>query len=423
MSTSTVPSDITNSRLAPAGKLRIEWADQHMPVLAQIRKRFAQEKPLAGLRISACLHVTCETANLARTLQAGGAEVTLVASNPLSTQDDVAASLVEDYGISVFARRGEDNDTYYDHLKSALDLRPHITMDDGADLVSMLHKDRPELIAELKGSTEETTTGVNRLRAMARDGALKMPVIAVNESETKHLFDNRYGTGQSTIDGIIRATNLLLAGKNLVVVGYGWCGKGVASRAKGLGANVIVVEINPVRAIEALMDGHRVHSMSEAAPIGDIFVTVTGNKHVIRKKHFNSMKDGAIVCNSGHFDVELDLPGLKELAREDREVRPFVQEFKLLDGRRINVLGEGRLINLAAAEGHPASVMDMSFANQALAAEILARATERMANVVHRVPEDIDREVARLKLESMGATLEVLTPEQEKYINSWEEGT
>ncbi len=403
MSTSTVPSDITNSRLAPAGKLRIEWADQHMPVLATIRKRFAQEKPLSGLRISACLHVTCETANLARTLQAGGAEVTLVASNPLSTQDDVAASLVDDYGISVYARRGEDNDVYYDHLKSALDVHPHITMDDGADLVSMLHKDRPELIPELKGSTEETTTGVNRLRAMARDGALKMPVIAVNESETKHLFDNRYGTGQSTIDGIIRATNLLLAGKNLVVVGYGWCGKGVSSRAKGLGANVIVVEINPVRAIEALMDGHRVHSMSEAAPIGDIFVTVTGNKHVIRKKHFNSMKDGAIVCNSGHFDVELDLPGLRELAREDREVRPFVQEFKLLDGRRINVLGEGRLINLAAAEGHPASVMDMSFANQALAAEILAKAPERMTNVVHRVPEDIDREVARLKLESMGA--------------------
>ncbi len=423
MSTSTVPSDITNPRLAAAGKLRIEWADQHMPVLATIRKRFAQEKPLSGLRISACLHVTCETANLMRTLQSGGAEVTLVASNPLSTQDDVAASLVDDYGISVYARRGEDNDTYYDHLKSALDVHPHITMDDGADLVSMLHKDRPELIAELKGSTEETTTGVNRLRAMARDGALKMPVIAVNESETKHLFDNRYGTGQSTIDGIIRATNLLLAGKNLVVVGYGWCGKGVSSRAKGLGANVIVVEINPVRAIEALMDGHRVHSMSEAAPIGDIFVTVTGNKHVIRKKHFNSMKDGAIVCNSGHFDVELDLPGLRELAREDREVRPFVQEFKLLDGRRINVLGEGRLINLAAAEGHPASVMDMSFANQALAAEILAKSPERMSNVVHRVPEELDREVARLKLESMGATLEVLTPEQEKYINSWEEGT
>ncbi|HEV7669848.1 MAG TPA: adenosylhomocysteinase [Thermoanaerobaculia bacterium] len=423
MSTTTIPSDITNSRLAPAGKLRIEWADQHMPVLALIRKRFAQEKPLSGLRISACLHVTCETANLMRTLQAGGAECTLVASNPLSTQDDVAASLVDDYGISVYARRGEDNEVYYDHLKSALDVHPHITMDDGADLVSMLHKDRTELIPDLKGSTEETTTGVNRLRAMARDGALKMPVIAVNESETKHLFDNRYGTGQSTIDGIIRATNLLLAGKNIVVVGYGWCGKGVSSRAKGLGANVIVVEINPVRAIEALMDGHRVHSMSEAAPIGDIFVTVTGNKHVIRKKHFNSMKDGAIVCNSGHFDVELDLPGLRELAREDREVRPFVQEFKLLDGRRINVLGEGRLINLAAAEGHPASVMDMSFANQALAAEILANAPERMTNVVHRVPEDIDREVARLKLESMGATLEVLTPEQEKYINSWEEGT
>ncbi len=424
MSTTTaVPSDITNSRLAPGGKLRIEWADQHMPVLSQIRKRFAQEKPLAGLRISACLHVTCETANLMRTLQAGGAEVTLCASNPLSTQDDVAASLVADYGISTYARRGENNEVYYDHLKSALDVHPHITMDDGADLVSMLHKDRTELIPELKGSTEETTTGVIRLKAMARDGALKMPVIAVNESETKHLFDNRYGTGQSTLDGVIRATNILLAGKNLVVVGYGWCGKGVASRAKGMGANVIVVEINPVRAIEALMDGNRVHSMSEAAPIGDIFITVTGNKHVIRKKHFNSMKDGAIVANSGHFDVELDLPGLRELAREDREVRPFVQEFKLLDGRRINVLGEGRLINLAAAEGHPASVMDMSFANQALAAEILAKAPERMSNVVHRVPEDIDREVARLKLESMGSTLEVLTPEQERYLNSWEEGT
>ncbi len=423
MSATTIPSDVTNPRLAAAGKLRIEWADQNMPVLTLIRKRFAQEKPLAGLRIAACLHVTSETANLMRTLQAGGAEVVLCASNPLSTQDDVAASLVEDYGISVFARKGEDNETYYAHLSAALDTRPHITMDDGADLVSMLHKDRTELLADLKGSTEETTTGVIRLKAMSRDGALKLPVIAVNESETKHLFDNRYGTGQSTLDGIIRATNLLLAGRNLVVVGYGWCGKGIASRGSGFGANVIVVEINPVRALEALMDGYRVCSMSEAAPLGDIFVTVTGNKHVIRKKHFNSMKDGAVVCNSGHFDVELDLPGLKELAREDREVRPFVQEFKLLDGRRINVLGEGRLINLAAAEGHPAAVMDMSFANQALAAEMLAKSPEKLSIEVHRVPEDLDREVARLKLESMGASLEVLTPEQERYLNSWEEGT
>ncbi len=423
MTTTTLPYDVANPRLAPAGALRIEWADQNMQVLALIRKRFAEEKPLAGLRIAACLHVTSETGNLMRTLQAGGAEVYLCASNPLSTQDDVAASLVADHGVAVFARKGEDNETYYSHLGAVLDARPDITMDDGADLVSLLHKERPEMLPQLKGSTEETTTGVIRLRAMARDGALKLPVIAVNESDTKHLFDNRYGTGQSTIDGILRATNVLLAGRTLVVVGYGWCGRGVASRASGLGANVVVVEVDSVRALEALMDGYRVTDMTEAAGWGDIFVTVTGNKHVLRKKHFHAMKDGAIICNSGHFDVEIDIPGLRELARESREVRPFVREFLLLDGRRINLLGDGRLINLAAAEGHPAAVMDMSFANQALAAEMLARATERLPNEVHRIPVALDREVARLKLEAMGVKTEVLTPEQERYLNSWEEGT
>jgi len=421
--TTAVPSDVTDLRLAAKGKLRIEWADQHMPVLALLRKRFAEEKPLAGLRIGACLHVTSETANLMRTLQAGGAEVFLCASNPLSTQDDVAASLAEDYGAATFARKGEDNETYYRHLAAVLDARPHITMDDGADLVSLLHKERTELLDHIMGSTEETTTGVIRLRAMARDGALKLPVVAVNESDTKHLFDNRYGTGQSTLDGIIRATNVLLAGLTVVVVGYGWCGRGIASRADGLGANVIIVEVNPVRALEALMDGYRVHSITEAARIGDVFITVTGNKHVIGKAHFQAMKDGAIVCNSGHFDVELDLPGLAELSSGDREVRPFVQEFKMKDGRRINVLGEGRLINLAAAEGHPAVVMDMSFANQALAAEMIAKSKERLPIAVHRVPEDLDREVARLKLVSMGITISELTAAQEKYLNTWEEGT
>ncbi|HXO21980.1 MAG TPA: adenosylhomocysteinase [Thermoanaerobaculia bacterium] len=423
ISNTIVPCDIADPALAPGGRLRIEWADEHMPVLAILRRRFAQEKPLSGLRIAACLHVTSETANLMRTLEAGGAEVVLCASNPLSTQDDVAASLCEDYGISVYARKGENNETYYSHLGSALDTIPHITMDDGADLVSILHRERTELLETIRGGTEETTTGVIRLRAMARDGALKLPIIAVNESDTKHLFDNRYGTGQSTIDGIIRSTNILLAGRTMVVVGYGWCGRGIASRADGLGANVIIVEVDPVRALEALMDGYRVMSMVEAAAVGEIFVTVTGNKHVLRKKHFNTMRDGAIICNSGHFDVEIDIPGLRELARETREVRPFVQEYKLLDGRRINLLGEGRLINLAAAEGHPAAVMDMSFANQALAAEMIAKSKERLSNAVHRVPADLDREVARLKLESMGVALEVLTPEQEKYMNSWEEGT
>jgi adenosylhomocysteinase len=423
MMTTTIPSDVADIRLAAAGKLRIEWADENMPVLALLRRRFAAEKPLAGLRIAACLHVTSETANLMRTLQAGGAETTLCASNPLSTQDEVAASLCEDYGIPVFARKGEDNRTYYSHLAAALDTIPHITMDDGADLVSMLHKERTELLPKILGGTEETTTGVIRLRAMARDGALKLPIIAVNESETKHLFDNRYGTGQSTLDGIIRATNVLFAGKNLVVVGYGWCGKGIASRGDGLGANVIVVEVNPVRALEALMDGYRVADMRQAAELGDLFVTVTGNKHVIAKEHFALMKDGAIVCNSGHFDVELDLPGLGELAAGDRPVRPFVQEFRLRNGRRINVLGEGRLINLAAAEGHPADVMDMSFANQALAAEMIAKSPERLPVAVHRVPLEVDREVARLKLAAMGVALQKLTPEQERYLDSWEEGT
>jgi adenosylhomocysteinase len=421
--TTTVPSDIADSRLAAPGKLRIEWADQEMPVLEMIRQRFAKEKPLAGIRVAACLHVTSETANLMRTLQAGGAEVTLCASNPLSTQDEVAASMSEDYGISVYARKGEDHGTYYSHLAAALDTRPHITMDDGADLVSMLHKDRTDLLSHIRGGTEETTTGVIRLRAMARDGALKLPIVAVNESDTKHLFDNRYGTGQSTLDGIIRSTNVLLAGKNMVVVGYGWCGRGIASRADGMGANVIVVEVNPVRALEAVMDGYRVTDMAGAAAIGDLFVTVTGNKHVIAREHFERMKDGAIVCNSGHFDVELELPSLRAMARESREVRPYVQEFKLAGGTRIYLLGEGRLINLAAAEGHPAAVMDMSFANQALAAEMIAKSKERLSIAVHRVPEDLDREVARLKLQTMGVALQVLTPEQERYLNSWEEGT
>jgi len=419
---STTSSDIANPKLAAEGRRRIEWADQHMPVLQLIRRRFREERPLAGMRLAACLHVTTETANLMRTLAEGGAEAVLCASNPLSTQDDVAASLVQDYGIPVFARKGEDRDVYYAHLNSALDTAPQITMDDGADLVSLLHKERTDLIPGIKGGTEETTTGVIRLRAMARDGALKYPIIAVNDSDTKHLFDNRYGTGQSTIDGIIRATNLLLAGRTVVVVGYGWCGRGVASRADGLGANVIVVEVDPVRALEALLEGYRVMSIAEAAEIGDIFITVTGNKHVVRKKHFNAMRDGAVVANSGHFDVELDLPGLQELARESREVRPFVEEFKLLDGRRIYLLASGRLINLAAAEGHPAAVMDMSFANQALAAELIAR-EEPMVPGVHVIPHELDYQVARLKLESMGIHIDSLTPEQQQYLESWEEGT
>jgi adenosylhomocysteinase len=418
-----VASDVSSLKIHGAGRSRIEWADQNMPVLALIRRRLAEEKPLNGLRIAACLHVTSETANLMRTLQAGGAETILCASNPLSTQDDVAASLVEDYGISVYARKGEDNATYYAHLEAALDFAPQITMDDGADLVSMLHTSKAALLPTVLGSTEETTTGVIRLRAMHRDKALKLPVIAVNESETKHLFDNRYGTGQSTMDGVLRATNILVAGKTVVVAGYGWCGKGIAARASGMGAQVVVVEVNPVRGLEALMDGHRVMSMSDAASIGDLFVTVTGNKHVVRKKHFNTMKDGAIVCNSGHFNVELDLGGLDELSREKRTVRPFLEEFKLLDGRRVYLLAEGRLVNLSAAEGHPASVMDMSFANQALAAELLAKRDPELPVGVHTIPEALDHQVATLKLESLGISMEVLTAEQIKYLNSWEEGT
>ncbi len=423
MSTATIPSDVADLSLAPRGKLRVEWADQEMPVLAAIRARFAGERPLAGVRVAACLHVTSETANLMRTLQAGGAEAVLCASNPLSTQDEVAASLVEDYGISVYARKGESRDTYYAHLGAALDIRPQVTMDDGADLVSLLHRERAELFPGMSGGTEETTTGVIRLRAMARDGALRLPIIAVNDSMTKHLFDNRYGTGQSTLDGVLRATNLLLAGRTIVVVGYGWCGRGVARRAQGMGAHVVVVEVDPIRALEALLDGYRVTAMAEAAPIGDLFITVTGNKRVVAKAHFEAMKDGAIVCNSGHFDVELDLAGLRELASASRGVRPLVEEFRLRDGRRIYLLAEGRLINLAAAEGHPAAVMDMSFANQALAAELLARRGRELPPGVHRIPEELDREVARLKLRAMGVRLESLTEEQRRYLESWQEGT
>ena len=438
--------DVRDLALADRGALRTEWAGRHMPVLGLIGDRFEKERPLEGVRVSACLHVTTETANLMIALARGGADVVLCASNPLSTQDDVAAHLVRDHGIAVHAIKGEDHDTYYEHIKAALEHRPTVTMDDGADVVGALHMmgleryddlhpvvrswatglDPAERDAIVKGviaSTEETTTGVIRLKAMAKDGVLQFPVIAVNDSHTKHLFDNRYGTGQSTIDGIIRATNLLLAGRTVVVVGYGWCGRGVASRADGLGANVIVVEVDPVRALEALLEGYRVMSIAEAAEIGDIFITVTGNKHVVRKKHFNAMRDGAVVANSGHFDVELDLPGLQELARESREVRPFVEEFKLLDGRRIYLLASGRLINLAAAEGHPAAVMDMSFANQALAAELIARSEEPMAPGVHVIPHELDYEVARLKLESMGVHIDSLTPEQQQYLERWEEGT
>lgn len=415
--------DIANTKLSASGKLRIEWAERSMPVIERLRRRFTEDRPFAGKTVAACLHVTAETANLMRTLQAGGAEVSLCASNPLSTQDDVAASLVEDYGVPVFARRDEDRETYYSHLMSVLDRGTDITMDDGADLVSAIHRDRSELIDSVVGGTEETTTGVLRLRAMHRDRALKYPVIAVNDSATKYLFDNRFGTGQSTLDGILRATNILLAGRAVVIVGYGWCGRGVASRAAGLGAHVIIVEVNPVRALEALLEGFRVTSMSQAAQQGELFITATGNKHVIRKKHFNAMKDGAMVCNSGHFDVELDLPGLRELAREHHEVRPHVEEFKLLDGRRLYLLAEGRLINLAAAEGHPAAVMDMSFANQALAAEYLVAEQETLQPGVHSVPEDIVNRVARLKLESLKVTIDDLTPEQVKYLDSWEEGT
>lgn len=420
----TVEHDVRDLSLATGGRYRIEWAERDMPVLRQIRERFEKERPLDGVRVSACLHVTTETANLMRTLQSGGADVVLTASNPLSTQDDVAASLVSHFEIPVYAIKGEDNATYYDHLRAALDHKPHITMDDGADLVSELHKNRTELLENIVGGTEETTTGVIRLRAMANDGALRFPVIAVNDSMTKHLFDNRYGTGQSTIDGIIRATNVLLAGRNVVVGGYGWCSRGIAMRAKGMGANVIVTEIDPLKALEAVMDGFRVMPMIEAAPIGDVFVTSTGDINVVDVHHFTAMKDGAIVCNSGHFNVELNLPGLAGIAQgEPERVRPFVEQYTLRDGRKINILADGRLVNLAAAEGHPASVMDMSFANQALGGEYMFVNGDSLENKVYTIPADIDQEIARLKLEAMGVQIDTLTAEQEAYLNQWQEGT
>ncbi len=419
----TIAHDVKDLELATGGRYRIEWAGQEMPVLKQIRERFAAKKPLDGLRISACLHVTTETANLMQTLQAGGADVVLTASNPLSTQDDVAASLVTNDEIPVYAIKGEDNETYYQHIHAALDHKPHITMDDGADLVGTIHKDRRELLEDIVGGTEETTTGVIRLRAMAKDGALRFPVLAVNDSSTKHLFDNRYGTGQSTIDGIIRATNILLAGRVVVVAGYGWCSRGIAMRAAGLGANVIVTEVNPLRALEAVMDGYRVMPMLEAAKVGDIFVTATGDISVLDEPHFSVMKDGAIICNSGHFNVEINLDALGAMAAgEPKLVRPFVEEYKL-GGRSIYVLGEGRLINLAAAEGHPASVMDMSFANQALAAEYMLQNVENLEPQVYTIPADVDMEIARLKLLAMGVSIDKLTDQQEAYLNQWQEGT
>ena len=416
--------DVQDLNLAPAGRLRIEWAEREMPVLRLIRERFAKEKPLTGVRLSACLHITTETANLARTLQAGGAEVVLTASNPLSTQDDAAAALVSYYEIPVFAIKGEDNETYYEHIHAALNHKPQITMDDGADLVSILHKDRTELIDGVIGGTEETTTGVIRLRAMAKDGVLRYPIVAVNDAMTKHLFDNRYGTGQSTLDGVVRATNVLIAGKSVVVAGYGWCSRGIAMRAKGLGGNVIVTEVDPLKALEAVMDGYRVMPMQQAAPIGDFFITSTGDINVIDQHHFEAMKDGAIVANSGHFNVEINIPALQEMAVEPpRRVRPFVDEYTLSDGRRIFLLAEGRLVNLAAAEGHPSAVMDMSFANQALCAEYILHHADELERIVYTVPEEIDQQIAKIKLQAMGVQIDVLTPKQEKYLVSWEEGT
>jgi len=415
--------DVKDITLAERGKRKIEWANQQMPVLQSIRKQFIKDQPLKGVRIAACLHVTSETANLAITLRDGGAEIVLCASNPLSTQDEVASCLLRDYSISTFAIKGEDNATYYAHVNAALDHKPQVTMDDGADLVAMLLTKRTELVPGVIGGTEETTTGVLRLRAMAKDGKLKYPIIAVNDAQTKHFFDNRYGTGQSTIDGILRATNLLLAGLKFVVAGYGWCGRGVAMRAKGLGADVIVTEISPLRAIEAVMDGFRVMPMAEAAKIGDIFITVTGNKDVLAGEHFERMKDGAVLCNSGHFNVEIDIPTLEKMSSGVRPARPYVDEYVMKDGRKLYLLGEGRLINLAAAEGHPAAVMDMSFANQALSVEYLLKNASDLSPQVYTVPEPIDRQIARLKLETMGVQVDKLTPEQEQYLASWEEGT
>jgi len=414
---------IKDLNLAEGGRRRIDWASREMPVLATIEERFRKERPFEGIRMSACMHVTTETANLMRTLQAGGADLVLTASNPLSTQDDVAAALVSQYEIPVFAIKGEDDRTYYENLRAAIEHKPHITMDDGADLVSTLHREYRELLPNIIGGTEETTTGVIRLRAMAADRALEFPIIAVNDAMTKHFFDNRYGTGQSTIDGIIRATNILLAGKTFVVAGYGWCGRGLANRARGMGANVIVTEVDPLVALEAVMDGFRVMPMSEAAPVGDIFVTLTGDLNVIDRHHFEVMKDGALVANSGHFNVEINIPALEEMAVAKRLVRPFVEAYELADGRVIHLLGEGRLINLAAAEGHPASVMDMSFANQALCAEYLVKNRANFEKKVYDVPDEIDREIARLKLASMNVQIDTLTEAQVKYLNSWQEGT
>ena len=416
--------DVKDPSLASQGRYKIEWAESQMPVLKAIRERFAKELPLKGLKVSACLHVTSETAGLMRTLQAGGADIVLAASNPLSTQDEVAASLVVNDEMPVYAIKGEDNETYYRHLNAALDHHPQMTMDDGCDLVSVLHKERPNQVPEILCGTEETTTGVIRLRAMAQDGALRFPVLAVNDSMTKHQFDNRYGTGQSTLDGIIRATNILLAGRSLVVIGYGWCGRGVASRGKGMGAHVIVTEVDPLKALEAVMDGFQVMPLAQAAKVGDIFVTVTGNKNVIDNEHMAVMKSGAVVCNSGHFNAEINIPALKAMSvGEPRNVRPFVEQYTTKDGRQINMLGDGRLINLAAAEGHPAAVMDMSFANQALGAEFMLKNFKTLSPNVYTIPEAIDREIARLKLATMGVSIDLLTNEQTKYLASWDEGT
>lgn len=418
-----IPGDVKDMKLAREGKDRIEWAERNMPVLRAIRARFAKERPLKNLRIAACLHVTTETANLARTLQAGGAEVFLCGSNPLSTQDDVAASLIAHYGIPTFAIKGEDHKTYYSHIVSCIQAEPNITMDDGCDLVTVLHTKFKPYLKTVFAGTEETSTGVTRLRAMAADKTLKYPVIAINDADTKHLFDNRYGTGQSTMDGVLRATNMLVAGSTVVIAGYGWCGRGLAARAKGMGATVLVTEIDPLRALEAAMDGHQVVPMAEAAPRGDLFITVTGNKSVLRREHFAAMKDGAIVANSGHFNVEIDIPALERMSASKKVARPFVEEYRLKGGKRVFLLGEGRLINLAAAEGHPAMVMDMSFANQALSVEYLARQARKLDKSVYIVPKDIDKEVARLKLKSMGTAIDTMTPEQVKYMATWSEGT
>jgi adenosylhomocysteinase len=415
--------DVRDLKLAADGVNKIAWADRQMPVLAAIRERFESEQPLSGYRIAACLHVTSETANLMRTLRAGGADIVLCASNPLSTQDDVAAALVEEYEISVFAIKGEDNDTYYQHIEAAVDHKPQLTMDDGADVIGVLHSHRREQLGDVIAGTEETTTGVIRLKALERDGKLGFPVIAVNDAKTKHLFDNRYGTGQSTIDGIVRATNVLLAGRVFVIAGYGWCGRGVAMRAKGMGSHVVVTEVDPMRALEAVMDGFQVLAMEQAAEIGDIFVTATGDKSVIRQEHMEKMKDGAILANTGHFNVEIDLSALRSMAEETREIRPFLEEFTLADGRQVYLIADGRLVNLSAAEGHPAQVMDMSFANQALSAEYVVGNATTLERKVYPVPEEIDNEIARLKLETMGIGIDTLTDEQARYLDSWDEGT